>query len=238
MQDSASVPLLEIIGLNAGYGDTNVLRGVSLSVATGEMLAVIGHNAAGKSTLLKAIIGGVPRISGVIRLDGSDVSPRPWEMRRRGVVYCAQGQRVFGALTVNENLRFACATAGAPFTTGRVRETATLFPELDRYSGTKAVHLSGGERQMVSLAMAFIAPARLMIFDEPTVGLSNDMAARFWRYVTVEPYRAAHAVIVVEHELQTVIDHATQLLVLRQGEPVFSAPARGTDTRAIHKLMF
>jgi ABC-type branched-subunit amino acid transport system ATPase component len=165
-------PLLEVRDLAAGYGDTDILRGLSLEVGDGELIAVIGPNGAGKSTLLKTLAGLVRPRAGRITLDGADVTGAGTRrIVEGGLCYVPQEANVFASLTVWENLAIgAWMAAGA--LDDRARQVVELFPILAQRRRARAGTLSGGERQMLAMAMALMVEPRLLLLDEPSAGLA------------------------------------------------------------------
>jgi ABC-type branched-subunit amino acid transport system ATPase component len=165
-------PLLEVRDLAAGYGDTDILRGLSLEVGDGELIAVIGPNGAGKSTLLKTLAGLVRPRGGRITLGGADVTGAGTRrIVEGGLCYVPQEANVFASLTVWENLAIgAWMAAGA--LDDRARQVVELFPILAQRRRARAGTLSGGERQMLAMAMALMVEPRLLLLDEPSAGLA------------------------------------------------------------------
>jgi len=165
-------PLLEVRDLAAGYGDTDILRGLSLEVGDGELIAVIGPNGAGKSTLLKTLAGLVRPRGGRITLGGADVTGAGTRrIVESGLCYVPQEANVFASLTVWENLAIgAWMAAGA--LDDRARQVVELFPILAQRRRARAGTLSGGERQMLAMAMALMVEPRLLLLDEPSAGLA------------------------------------------------------------------
>ena len=165
-------PLLEVRDLVAGYGDSDVLRGLSLQVEAGELIAVIGPNGAGKSTLLKVLAGLVPPRVGEIRLAGADLT-RAGTQRivASGLCYVPQEANVFASLSVWENLTIGAWTAPDAIAE-RAEAVSELFPILADRRRARAGTLSGGERQMLAMAMALMVEPRLLLLDEPSAGLA------------------------------------------------------------------
>ncbi|MFN6954318.1 MAG: ABC transporter ATP-binding protein, partial [Acetobacteraceae bacterium] len=172
-----SAPVLEVERLVAGYGGAVAVDGASLSLAAGELLAVIGANGAGKTTLIRAIAGMVRPMAGRIRHRGQDITG--WTSDRvceRGIAQVAEGRQVFPSLSVLENLR-----AGALLRRSRAREAANLervmalFPRLAERRGQAAGTLSGGEQQMLAIGRCLMAEPELILFDEPSLGLAPAM---------------------------------------------------------------
>ena len=167
-----SDPLLEVRDLSAGYGETDILRGLSLRVGAGELVAVIGPNGAGKSTLLKTLAGLVRPRGGRITLRGADItSASSQRIVERGLCYVPQESNVFPSLSVWENLTIGAWTAPKPFNE-RARAVVELFPALAARRRARAGTLSGGERQMLAMAMALMVEPHLLLLDEPSAGLA------------------------------------------------------------------
>ena len=162
--------MLDVRDLTAGYATGTVLRGVSLTVAAGELLALLGRNGMGKTTLLRAVCGLRPPAltSGSVRVAGEEVTGLPaYQVARRGVSLVPQGRRVFGSLTVEENLRIAARPGGWD-----LDDVWQLFPRLVERRGQPAATLSGGEQQMLAIGRSLMTNPRLLLMDEPSEGLA------------------------------------------------------------------
>jgi len=167
--------LLEADGVVSGYGEVDILHGVSLLVEEGEIVSVIGPNGAGKSTLLKSVFGLLKLRKGKLLLDGADATGLPpQKMVRKGVSYVPQSENVFPSLTILENLEMGAFIGGNNFKE-RLSEVYDLFPILAERPHAKAGKLSGGQRQMLALARALMLQPRLLLLDEPTASLSPRM---------------------------------------------------------------
>jgi branched-chain amino acid transport system ATP-binding protein len=165
--------LLEIDGLEAGYDDALVLRGVSLNAGADEIVAVIGPNGAGKSTLLKAVYGLVTLRGGSVRFDGEDVTgTRPERLTRRGLNFVPQIDNVFPTLTLAENLHVSALVLPKGERRAALERIRELFPILAERPRQRAGTLSGGQRKLVALARALVTQPRLLLLDEPSAGLS------------------------------------------------------------------
>ena len=215
--------MLELQDVHAYYGESHVLQGVTLSVAAGEIVALLGRNGAGKTTTLRTIIGLTPTSQGLITLDGTDITARATHrIARDGVAFVASGRRVFGSLTVAQNLALAARTRGtsdgdtAPgqdWTVARVLET---FPKLASLAGRRAEYLSGGEQQMLKLGRALLARPRILLLDEPTEGLSPAVVADLGRWLELLRDERL-AVLLTEQNSLFALRHADRGYILEKG---------------------
>lgn len=215
--------MLELEAIDAGYGRAQVLRGVSLSVAPGEILCLLGRNGAGKTTVMKAIMGLLPLMGGAVRLDGKPVSRLPpHKVPAAGIGYIPQGRRLFSELTVAQNLEIGLRVrgAGAP-----VREAVLdLFPRLRERMDQRAMTLSGGEQQMLATARALCLEPRVLLLDEPTEGLQPSMIAAI-RDVVVEMRARGTAILLVEQRVDAVLSIADRVAFLDNGRLAEVLPA-------------
>jgi ABC-type branched-subunit amino acid transport system ATPase component len=203
-----------------------VLNGVSLDVAPGEIVALIGHNGAGKSTLLKAVFGLLPIWQEQVVYDGRLLnSPKPRELLRSGVAYVPQGNRVFTDLTVRENLEMGGVTLSDRKQLGEgIERVFTLFPALKPRLRQRAGTLSGGEKQMLALANALILSPRLLLLDEPSLGLAPPLVAEALGRIQQINRDSGVAVLIVEQKVREVLKIAQRVSVLRNGHVSFSGP--------------
>ncbi|NLZ42711.1 MAG: ABC transporter ATP-binding protein, partial [Comamonadaceae bacterium] len=163
--------LLEVGGLTARYGQITALHSVELSVAPGEAVALVGANGAGKSTLMKCVMGMLAGASGVVRFAGNDLTQRPVSARARiGIGYAPEGRRIFAGLTVHENL--LVASPDRDNGRARAQEVYEFFPALQAKSHAMGWSLSGGQQQMLAIGRALMTRPRLLLLDEPSLGLS------------------------------------------------------------------
>lgn len=222
--------MLRVEGVEAGYGAALVLRGVRLEAAAGQITCVMGRNGAGKSTLMKCIMGLVPARAGAIhagteRIDGLPAHRVPYQ----GVAYVPQGRRLFGPLTVAENLDVGLlARGGDPALRERV---LTLFPRLRERLGQASATLSGGEQQMLAIARALCLGPRVILLDEPTEGLQPSMVQAI-REVMVTLRAEGVAVVLVEQRVEAVLGMADRVAFMAQGRVEEVLPVAGLTAAA------
>lgn len=218
--------LLKAESLVSGYGKKQVLNGVSVEVAPGEIVALIGHNGAGKSTLLKAVFGLLPLWHGQVMLDDKVISvPNPRELLRLGVAYVPQGNRVISDLTVRENFEMGGVTlAGKAQLSAGIAHVLTLFPDLKQRLDQRAGTLSGGEKQMLALGNALLLSPRLLLLDEPSLGLAPPLVTRALGYIRQISEVSGVALLIVEQKVREVLKIAQRVYVLRNGRVSFSGP--------------
>jgi len=214
-----TAPLLEIAGLAAGYGAVPALAGVSLAVAAGEAVALLGANGAGKTTLLKAVIGLVQAEAGTVRLAGERIDRLAPERRARlGVGYAPEGRRVFPGMTVRENLEVACR-GGATLRRRRLEEACALFPVLAERADAPAWQLSGGQQQMLAVGRALMTGPRLLLLDEPSLGLAPRIVGELLRRVR-DVTAVGTAVLLAEQNAAAALAVCDRAVVLRLGRIV------------------
>jgi branched-chain amino acid transport system ATP-binding protein len=208
--------MLELLGVSSGYGQAQVLRGLSLDVQAGEIHCLMGRNGAGKTTLMKAITGLLPLWGGQILLQGEPVGALPAHQRgKTGIGYIPQGRRLFGDLTVAQNLEVGLMTRGAG---PQVRERVLgLFPRLRERLGQRAATLSGGEQQMLATARALCIEPKVLLLDEPTEGLQPSMIDAI-RRVVVQLRDQGVAVLLVEQRIDAVLSVADRVTFIETGE--------------------
>jgi branched-chain amino acid transport system ATP-binding protein len=210
--------VLDINNLEVSYGGIRALKGVSLSVAEGQITVLLGANGAGKSTLLKAISGLVKPTKGTIKLWGQDVvSLKPYEITALGVAHVPEGRGMFPGLSVRENLQMGAYLAPTKEISERLESALTLFPKLRERFTQLAGSLSGGEQQMLALARALVARPRLLLLDEPSLGLAPIIAREIFRTIR-QVHQAGMSVLVVEQNARLALQVADYAYVLKTGE--------------------
>jgi branched-chain amino acid transport system ATP-binding protein len=210
--------VLDVTGLHTYYGDSHVLHGISLSVGDGEVLAILGRNGMGKTTLVRSIIGFTPPREGAVRLKGEDVTAAPpYRLIERGMALVPQGRRVFPSLSVRENLDVARRGDGR-WTRERVYE---LFPRLRERAANRANKLSGGEQQMLAIGRALMSNPDLLLMDEPTEGLAPLLVREVGRVIG-ELKREGLSILLVEQNLPLALGVADRVHILSRGQIVYS----------------
>lgn len=218
--------LLEITDLVAGYGShQTVLQGISLSVAEGEFVAVLGANGAGKSTLLRTLSGQTSIQGGSMRFAGSDITrAAPRAIVRAGVVHVPEGRQIFPDLTVRENLMVGAYTLSRSQASESYDRTLETIPLLAEHGARRAGLLSGGQQQMVAIGRALMARPRLLILDEPTLGLSPKAIEQVEELV-VALNSGGLTVIAVEQNVHIALRNADRGVVVENGELVVEGTA-------------
>jgi branched-chain amino acid transport system ATP-binding protein len=216
---------LEIRGVSVAYGVVRALDGVSLSVAEGEIVALVGSNCAGKSTLMKAIMGVVRPSRGAITFAGNPLGGLAVEaVVRRGVVLVPEGRGILGTLTVRENLRLGAYQRRDARIAADLDQVAARFPVLRERLGQKAGSLSGGEQQMLAIARALMARPRLLLLDEPSLGLAPVVIASIFDMIA-SLARDGVTVLLVEQNAAEALRLAHRAYVLETGRVVLEGKA-------------
>jgi len=228
--------LLAVEDLDCRYGLLQAVRGVSLQVAEGETVALIGANGAGKSTLLRAIAGAHRPHAGRVKLDGIDITSLPPHTRvRRGIALVPEGRRLFAGLTVDENLRVAAASrAGGRWTVQTVLE---VFPFLKSKLHMPAATLSGGEQQAVAIGRALMTNPRLLLLDEASLGLAPVAVDAVYRSLA-DVIREGTTVLLVEQDLARALKVADRVICMLEGRVVLEGEARSLDRDRIVNAYF
>ena len=219
--------MLEVVDLTVAYGPVMALHGVSLTVADSSITAVLGANGAGKTTLVRSISGLVRPRAGSIRLDGRDITRlAPEEIARLGIAHVPQGQGVLAELTVDENLRLGGLWRTDPGgRRGALAEAYELFPPLAARRHVAAFSLSGGERQMLSVGRALVARARVLLLDEPSLGLARLVLVQIMARIKTLVLERGLTVLLIEQNAKSALSVADQAMVLHLGKVVAQGAA-------------
>lgn len=211
--------MLEIKNLHAGYGRVPVLHGIDLVVAAGEIVLVLGPNGAGKSTLLRTVCGFIKPTQGQVRLDGADVAGlAPEEITRRGMRLVLDGHRVFPELSVRDNIRLGAAfRGGRPDFESMAGPALEMFPILREKLLAPARDLSGGQQQMLALAQAFAAQPRVLLCDEPSLGIAQALIPPILKFLR-RWAALGTAILIVEQQIDSALAVADRAVVIERGE--------------------
>ena len=233
MPDGASI--LHLSGVSAGYADTVVLEDINLTVASGEVISIIGRNGVGKTTLLATVMGHTTLHAGLIELEGRDIhSAKPYQRVWRGLGYVPQEREIFPSLTVTQNLAIA-AREGA-HTAATVFD---LFPRLADRRQHLGSQLSGGEQQMLAIARALVGNPRVLLMDEPSEGLAPIIVEQLQETMTSMRDSSAMAIVLVEQNSRIALDFAERCIVMNRGRITRDGPSEElrNDHDLLHRLI-
>lgn len=222
-RDAAS---LKVDGLVVGYGRKQVVRNVSFTVDAGEVLLVLGHNGAGKTTLVNGLFGLLCPTSGRILYDGRDVAGRPPAANvLDGIAYVPQGHGIFRSLSVRDNLELgALAMSDKVEITENLKAIYTLFPILKERSGQIGGTLSGGQQQMLAIGMALMHRPRLLLLDEPSIGLAPNLVLRVMESVREVNREFGTSILIVEQNVEHSLPIADRVMVIKTGQKIYDGP--------------
>jgi branched-chain amino acid transport system ATP-binding protein len=224
--------MLTLDSVTAGYGDTTVLRSVDFAVGDGDVVALLGPNGAGKTTLLRTATGFVKPRSGRIAFDGQDVTGNaPHRYSRRGVCHLPEGRGIFPSLTVMENLTVQAREVDLKQSLADVTE---LFPILAQRLGQTAGSLSGGEQQMLALSRAYLTKAKVVLVDEPSLGLAPRIVDRIYEVLARFVARGV-SLVIVEQYVQRALALANTVYILSRGEVIHVGKADELDPHEIYQ---
>lgn len=217
--------MLTITNLTAGYGKLHILHDLSLGVEPGQFVGILGPNGSGKSTLLKSIFGLTAIFGGDVQLAGQSLLGLPTEqIGAQGIAYVPQRANLFTSLTVRENLQLAVRRLGRAEGTARLQEAYTLFPILAERQGQRAGQLSGGQRQMVAIALGWLSQPRMMLLDEPSAGLAPIVVTEVFHTLRTL-CESGITLAVVEQNARSLLKWCDYAFVLREGRVAFAGTA-------------
>jgi branched-chain amino acid transport system ATP-binding protein len=210
--------VLELKDVSVSYGRINAVQGLSLEVKQGEFVGIVGHNGAGKSTTLMTISGALSPLSGDILLEGkSIVGLPPNEILRRGIALVPEGRRIFGRLSVGENIKIGATVRNDRKAADEdIRRMLERFPVLERYWNSSGAKLSGGEQQQLAIARALVSRPKVLLLDEPTLGLAPLMVDRVFD-ILEQLHASGTTILLVEQNAARTIEMADRTYVLRTG---------------------
>lgn len=231
--------ILALKAASVGYGKKQVLFGVDLAVRAGKITAIIGPNGAGKSTVLKVAHGLLSPWSGSLMFDGANLNGvSPAQRVRRGITFCPQGNRVFGELSVRENLELGSMHLPKKEVVLRIAAILELFPQLPSRLRQIAGTLSGGEQQMVAIARALVSKPKLLMLDEPSLGLSPNVLSDVFKKIVEVNRTQGISILIVEQKVRKILAIADYVYSLKLGQVAFSGlpNSLASNTEALKKL--
>jgi branched-chain amino acid transport system ATP-binding protein len=220
--------MLEVERIECGYGKIGVLRKVSLNVAAGELVVLIGANGAGKSTTLKSISGLLPPVAGRIVFEGEDITrASPRRILELGIAHCPEGRHVFPYMTVQENLEMGCyRRRDRKQMAEDIESVYTRFPVLGQRRAQGAGTLSGGEQQMLAIGRALMSRPKLVMFDEPSLGLAPNNVQKTFEYI-MEINRHGTTVLMVEQNANAALEMCSRAFLMESGQ--ITLEGKGAD---------
>ena len=219
--------LLELTGVHTFYGNIEALKGVDLAVAEGEIAALIGANGAGKSTLLMTLCGRPPAAHGRIRFGGAEITALPThDIMRRGIAHAPEGRRIFPRMTVLENLQIGATLAEPAWFAEDLRRVFALFPVLERRQAQRGGTLSGGEQQMLAIGRALMSRPRLLLLDEPSLGLAPLIVKQIFEVIREINQQQKVTVFLVEQNAFHALRLAHRAYVMQTGRITLAGSGR------------
>ena len=231
----SATPALAVDDLHAAYGQSEVLHGLTFSVAPGEIVAVMGRNGMGKTTLMKTLMGLVPVKAGSIQVEGADVAGLKSHARvAKGLAYVPQGRMIFSTMTVQENIETGLVVSGESEVPGDIYE---LFPVLLEMKGRRGGNLSGGQQQQLAIARALATKPKVLLLDEPTEGIQPSIIKEMARTLKRIRDEKGLSIVVSEQVLSFALDIADRVLVIENGEIVRDDPRDQVDAAQVSKYL-
>lgn len=227
--------MLSIQNLTAAYGESEVLHGINLEVPSGEIVAIMGRNGMGKTTLMKTLMGIVPAKGGGIDVGKTPVAGlKPHKRVANGLAYVPQGRQIFSAMTVQENVETGLTVTGQTKVPDSIYE---LFPVLLEMKGRRGGNLSGGQQQQLAIARALASDPKVLLLDEPTEGIQPSIIREMARTLRRIRDERGLTIVVSEQVLSFALDVADRVLVLEKGEIVHDSPRAGLDQAKVSKFL-
>ncbi|GBU18194.1 High-affinity branched-chain amino acid transport ATP-binding protein LivF [Methylobacterium jeotgali] len=231
----AAETMLSVRDLHAAYGQSEVLHGIDLDVAPGEIVAVMGRNGMGKTTLMKTLMGVVPTKSGTITVDGTDVTAMKSHARvAKGLAYVPQGRMIFSTMTVQENIETGLTVTGARKVP---QDLYTMFPVLLEMKGRRGGNLSGGQQQQLAIARALASNPKALLLDEPTEGIQPSIIREMGRTLKRIRDERGLSIVVSEQVLSFAMDVADRVLVIENGAIVHEARREDVDEAQVARFL-
>ncbi|MGA0533544.1 urea ABC transporter ATP-binding subunit UrtE [Hansschlegelia sp. KR7-227] len=227
--------MLDVDQLRVAYGQSEVLHGMSFKVEPGEIIAIMGRNGMGKTTLMKSMMGILPSTSGAIRLGGEDIAAMKSHQRvRKGVAYVPQGRMIFSTMTVKENIETGLIAGGDRSVPADIYE---LFPVLLEMKSRRGGNLSGGQQQQLAIARALATKPKVLLLDEPTEGIQPSIIREMARTLRRIRDERGLSIVVSEQVLSFALDVADRVLVVENGEIVHDEPRAAVDEAKVSKYL-
>ena len=227
--------MLNVANLHAAYGSSEVLHGLNFDVGKNEIIAIMGRNGMGKTTLMKSLMGIVPATSGTITVDGSDITKaKSHERVKGGVAYVPQGRMIFSTMTVRENIETGLTVTGEREVPGDIYE---LFPVLLEMRKRRGGNLSGGQQQQLAIARALASRPKVLLLDEPTEGIQPSIIREIGRTLKKIRDERGLSIVVSEQVLSFALDIADRVLVLENGDIVHDEPVASVNEAKIAKFL-
>lgn len=231
--------LLQLKNISVNYGGVKALDDVDIEIDEGEIVALIGPNGAGKSTILKAIFGLAPLKVEKIFWHGEAISPLSYQMVKRGVSFVPQGRRVFGDLTVKENLEIGgFVIKDKTIIKQQIENVLEIFPDLRKKLKTKSRTLSGGQQQMLALARGLMTDPKILLLDEPSLGLSPKVMKEVFAKIREINLNHKTAIVIVEHNIKSLLEIAQRVYILDKGKVVKDGPSQSFQDGQIMERIF
>ncbi|MCF8465985.1 MAG: urea ABC transporter ATP-binding subunit UrtE [Sneathiella sp.] len=227
--------MLAVESLRSAYGESEVLHGLNFAISPGEIVAIMGRNGMGKTTLMKTLMGIVPTKTGSVTVDGASIQAlKSYERVAKGLAYVPQGRQIFSSMTVEENVETGLIVTGKKKVSSDIYE---LFPVLVEMKSRRGGNLSGGQQQQLAIARALASNPKVLLLDEPTEGIQPSIIREMARTLRRIRDERGLSIIVSEQVLSFALDVADRVLVLENGEFVHEAPRAGIDEEKVSKFL-